>query len=100
MNTKHTPGPWFATNRVIVARPVRISEHFAITPVGGPTLAFLPHGARDTQEANARLIAQSPLMAKALAEAAEFLRNGTPIHPGSHVAESIMQAAILAGVSP
>jgi hypothetical protein len=48
------------THKRVIERPVRISQHFAVAPVAGPTLAFLPEGRADMQEANARLIAAAP----------------------------------------
>ncbi len=64
--TAHTPGPWTLTDRRVVERPVRITEHFAIAAPGAPTFAFLPRGRADIQEANARLMAASPKMLAAL----------------------------------
>lgn len=54
------------TDKRVIERPVRISEHFAISPAGGPTFAFLPRGRADVQEANARVIAAAPTMLAAL----------------------------------
>jgi hypothetical protein len=34
--------------------------HFAVRPQDGPTIAFLPRGRADIQEANARLMAAAP----------------------------------------
>lgn len=44
------------------------------------------------QLANARLIAAAPTMAEALGDAAELLRNGASIHPGSDVAQNLLAA--------
>jgi hypothetical protein len=60
-----TPGSWKVTYKTVVERPVRICEHFAIAPEGGPTFAFLPAGKNarlDIQKANARLFAIAPDM--------------------------------------
>lgn len=46
-----------------------------------------------TATANADLICAAPAMHEALRDAAEFLLNGTPIHPGPDVAEAILTAA-------
>jgi len=62
MEKKHTPGPLIVTHRTVIERPVKIREHFAIAPVAGPTLAFLPEGRLDVQEANAHLFAAAPLL--------------------------------------
>ena len=59
---KHTPEPWLMTHVRVIQRPTTIREHFAIRPDGGPTIAFLPEGRADIQEANARLIASAPEM--------------------------------------
>jgi hypothetical protein len=57
---EHTPGPWRTTHRRVVERPTTISRHFAIAPVAGPTMAFLPEGRLDTQHANAVLMSAAP----------------------------------------
>lgn len=64
---KHTPGPWKVVHKRVIERPIRISEHFAVAPAAGPTLAFLPEGRADLQEANANLVAAAPELLKACA---------------------------------
>jgi len=62
MEAKHTPGPWsiVATPDMPRVRAFRSTSWHAIAPLGGPALAILPNGRRDTQDANAALIAAAP----------------------------------------
>ena len=53
---KMTQGEWQLVHRTVIEKPVRIQEHFAIAPEGGPTMAFLPDGRIDIQESNAHAI--------------------------------------------
>lgn len=67
--TKHTPGPWIGTRRMVVERSIRINEHIAIAPRGGPTFAYVPMGRdsrEDIQAANAALFTAAPEMLEAL----------------------------------
>lgn len=68
-NTKFTPGPWNTHRIRVIERSVKINEHVAIRPDGGPTFAYLPAGRNDRleiQEANAALIAAAPDLFEAL----------------------------------
>lgn len=73
----HTPGPWKLSHRTVVEKPVRIQEHYAIAPEGGPTFAFLPSGRgsrAEIQEANAKLAVAAPELADQLEEALAVMR--------------------------
>jgi uncharacterized membrane protein len=59
---------------------MKIGPRFNISPLGGPSLAFLPEGRRDVQEANAALIAAAPEMYEVLqAVAAHFANTDAPL---------------------
>ncbi len=82
-----TPGPWFVHHVKVVERPVRITEHFAVRPLNGPTFAFLPAGraeaAVNIQARNACAIAALPdLMA-----ACEAALNGLYGVPGPDLSD-------------
>jgi hypothetical protein len=55
----HTATPWQLTDKRVIERPIRISEHYAIGPKAGPTFAFLPKGSY-LQEGNANLMVLAP----------------------------------------
>jgi hypothetical protein len=83
-----TPGPWevqhYAGGQIgVVHWDAEGSRHIITDHVWdtGP-------GA----EANAQLIAAAPALLEALAVAAEYLKLGMPIHPGSHMADGILAA--------
>ena len=93
MNRWHTPGPWKWTDEF---RDSGGGSTWSLVGAGGYSIlscdgeANSPLGLGDV--ANAKLIAAAPQMLAALEEAMEFLANGTPIRPGSVVAESIAEA--------
>lgn len=105
MPTSHAPAPWIVTHRRVIERPVRIREHFAIAPAGGPTFAFLPEGRVDIQAANARLIAAAPYLLEACQTLIKYcsLRDGslgqyadwiqTFVEDGSTIFEAVEMAA-------
>jgi hypothetical protein len=66
MTTKHTPGPWDHDNRLgIIRNGTQPTGLFHIADCADPT-AHQIDGTREEREANARLIAAAPEMAKAL----------------------------------
>lgn len=68
MTSKHTPGPWRVSGHTIVT-----AEDYPVS--SGPTIAFMAAGRScddATIEADAKLIADAPTMADALAEMARI----------------------------
>lgn len=72
MNTKHTPGPWTC------AKPTRLKQNY-ISSESGPVAITSSSSevSRDTNLANARLIARAPELADLVREARDYL-SGIP----------------------
>lgn len=86
-----TPGPWHANHC-----HVRTEDGRQVAMVNG---YIADSGDTEVCFANARLIAAAPALLDACKEAAEFIKNGTPIYPGSFVAQAIVDAvSAVAGV--
>jgi len=70
-----TPGPWKASRLGPIPRPIRISGAgaYRISPANGPSFAYLPEGAADIQDANARLIEKAPDLLATLIEVQRLL---------------------------
>jgi hypothetical protein len=109
---RHTRGPWKVTttgergdryHHVYVDGPgglVAVVEACGNPrkALGDPELSDMPEPeGGPIQMADAALIALAPEMEEAIEDVAEFIRNGTPIHPGSDVAQAVLSLAKLLG---
>lgn len=83
----HTTGKWIPHFKLGYAG-ARVSDD-----QGRSICAFPSNSKRDPNEveANIHLIANAPQMYAVLIEMAEYFRNGTPVQPGSEVAQDVIK---------
>ncbi len=87
----HTPGPWKVIPPVGPGN-YGVNSEKALTAYGNWCVAVIPNGDHAEAAPNARLIAAAPALLEALEALAEYWRNGTPVQPGSEVANDALAA--------
>ncbi|KAF1011076.1 MAG: hypothetical protein E5299_01497 [Burkholderia gladioli] len=98
MNVKHTPGPWKVlpeevSRPYIRIRGARPGDRYKVANVLTPTYDGVAEREAEETRANARLIAEAPMLAKALTDLLS-----DPANPAHHaIARTVLARA---GVTP
>ncbi len=85
----HTPGPWIARRRKVgkftFGLQVFVEDRSYTNKSGNSIAIAVPHGSN--ADANARLIATSPVLLDILQNLMEYWNNGTAVQPGALIVQ-------------